>query len=287
MIRTATLAITSVALAVLVSAAPAAAQVFFNMDFSAGASPSAGWPEAVPTSSTHARSRITGAGPQGEDVYELRQMPTGSSVRDFGGQYYWGWNGYIEPVDPPQGARRFYRWRMRFSPDTNFRAVDSSGARLGVTNKILMVGDTCGRNRCRIIVTIRRNGDANEGLFDMAIDGGETPTPRVVIRTGQWVDIQIEADSSTTTSSADGAFKVWINNNDYSRPSAQITGIQLNPVNWRYVFLGAYNNFGLAPDGVHTFRLAAFQASTTFDAAWSRASTLPGQPNNLRIIPPQ
>ncbi|WP_291982187.1 hypothetical protein [Luteitalea sp.] len=266
---------------------PVSAQVFFNTDYSAAAAPAAGWPNgAVPTTATHDRVRVAEAGPQGEDVYELNQRHTGSAASGFGGEFYWGWNGNIEPSDPPQGARRFYRWRMRFSPQTNFRGLQwQDGSPTTLTNKILMVGDGCGRNNCRVIVSYRGTGGQTASLT-VAIDGGASPTPGVILPVGQWLDVQVEADSATTTSSRDGAFKLWINSNDYARPTAQITGIQLNPVNWRYVFFGAYNNNGLASNGVHSFRQAGFQASTTFDANWSRAATLPSTPNNLRIIPP-
>lgn len=288
MIRTATLAITSVAFSVLLSAAPASGQVFFNMDYSAGAAPVAGWGGAVPTSATHTRTRIPGGGPQGDDVYELTQLYTGSAVQGYGGEFYWGWNGNIEAQNPAQGARRFYRWRLRFSPTTNFRGIYLDGSQTTLTNKILMVGDGCGRNTCRVIVSYRGGDNGRQASFlRVALDGGEVPADTPPLNVGEWIDIQIELDSSSSTSSSDGAFKIWINNNDYSRPTAQRTGIQLNPVNWRYVSLGAYENNGLQSGGVHSFRIAGFQAATSFDSAWSRASTLPGTPNNLRIIPPQ
>lgn len=287
MIRKISVAVTVLS-ASLSWATPLSAQVFFNMDYSAGTVPTAGWPNgAVPTAATHDRARVAGAGPQGEDVYELSQRHTGSAAPGYGGEYYWGWNGSIEASDPPQGARRFYRWRMRFSPATNFRGVYSQdGSPTPLGNKLLMVGDGCGRNSCRVIVGYRGEGTTNTATMNVVIDGGTSPTPSVPIRVGEWLDIQVEADSSATTSSGDGAFKLWINNNDYARPTAQITGIQLNPLNWRYVFLGSYQNHGLRSDGVHAFRQTGFQAATTFDSNWSRASTLPGTPTNLRIIPP-
>lgn len=282
-------AITATVLACSLAAAqPAFAQVFFSMDYSLGAAPGGGWPGTVPTAATHNRSRVTGGGPQGEDAYELIQLYTGSSAPGWGGEYYWGWNGNLESQDPPQGARRYYRWRMRFSPTTNFRGVYSNdGTPTTLGNKILMIGDGCGRNRCRVIVSYRGATNGTQAEFlRIALDGGEDPADTPPVNVGAWIDVQIEIDSSTTTSSGDGAYKIWINNNDYSRPTAQRTGIQLNPVRWRYVFLGAYNNNGLQSDGVHAVRQTGFQASTGFDPTWSVNSRTPSAPTNLRIVSP-
>jgi hypothetical protein len=286
MIRTRSIGLTLFMTIVLSS--PAFAQVFFRMDYTVGAAPNGGWPEVATSGTTHTRSRVAGGGPQGEDTYELTQLYTGSRVTGWGGEYYWGWKGTLESQDPSQGSRRFYRWRMRFSPTTNFKGVYSTdGGATTLTNKILMIGDGCGRNRCRVIVSYRGADNQRQIQFlRIQLDGGEDNADTPPINVGEWVNVQIEVDSSTSTSSADGAYKIWINNNDYSRPTAQRTNIQLNPVLWRYVFLGAYNNNGLQPDGVHSWRQTGFEAATTFDAAWHRGGTMPSAPANLRIIRP-
>jgi hypothetical protein len=248
MIRTRSIGLTLFMTIVLSS--PAFAQVFFRMDYTVGAAPNGGWPEVATSGTTHTRSRVAGGGPQGEDTYELTQLYTGSRVTGWGGEYYWGWKGTLESQD-------------------------------------LMIGDGCGRNRCRVIVSYRGADNQRQIQFlRIQLDGGEDNADTPPINVGEWVNVQIEVDSSTSTSSADGAYKIWINNNDYSRPTAQRTNIQLNPVLWRYVFLGAYNNNGLQPDGVHSWRQTGFEAATTFDAAWHRGGTMPSAPANLRIIRP-
>jgi len=265
----------------------ASAQVFFQMDYSVGSVPSGGWPGTVPTGPTHNRARVAAGGPQGEDVYEMTQLFTGSSTRYWGGEYDWGWNGDLEASDPPQGSRRFYRWRMRFSPQTNFRGVYSTdGSPTTLTNKILILGDGCG-SRCRVILSYRGAENGTQArYFRVALDGGEDPADTPAVNVGQWVDVQLEVDSSTSSSSNDGGYKIWINNNDYSRPTAQRMGIVLNPTRWRYVFFGAYNNNGLQSGGVHAYRHTGFEASTAFNASWHRNSTMPTAPNNVRIIRP-
>jgi len=258
-------------------ATTAQAQTIFRMDDSG--TPNAGWPGgAVPTTATHDRVPLPTGGPTGGPAWEFRQRYA-PQVEGYGGEFYWGWNGNIESSDPPQGARRYYRWRLYFDPATNWRGLYwQDGRPITITNKILMVGDGCGRNRCRIIVSYRGIPDGSAAEIRVALDGGDSPTPNVLLRKGQWLDIQIEADSSTTTSSADGAFKLWLNSDTYAAPTAQITGIQLNPTNWRYVFFGAYNNNGLAADGAQTFRVAGFEAAASFDATFHGGGAPPPPP---------
>ena len=250
----------------------AAAQVIFRMDDRGDAAPAAGWPGgAVATGATHDRVHVAGGGPRGGDAWEFRQQ-FAPQAEGYGGEFYWGWNGNVEASDPPPGARRFYRWRMRFDPASNWRGVYwQDGRPITITNKILMVGDGCGRNRCRVVVSYRGRDDGSAADIRVAIDGGESPTQDVRLKKGEWLDLQIEAASSTTPSSRDGAFKLWVNANDYARPTASAAGIQLNPLGWRYVFFGAYNNNGLAKGGAQTFRVAGFEVADSFDPAWHDA----------------
>jgi hypothetical protein len=272
------------------TAAPAFAQILFNMDYSAGAYPNAGWTSSRSENERWRRARIAGGGPSGQDAMELTQLYAGSSS-SWGGQFYWGWMGDVESQDPPQGARRYYRWRMRFSPNTNLRALNwNDGSRTGIENKLLIVGDTCGSS-CRFILTYEGDITNNRvGAFRLQLDGGAFRVGTPPQAFGQWLNIQIELDSSTTTGSGDGGYKIWINNNNYGSPTAQISGFQLNPRNWRYVGFGYYNNHGLASDGVHIWRHSDFQVATTFDSNWgsggSGSTTVPPpqQPTNVRVL---
>lgn len=258
-------------------------QTILRMDYSSTAADRGGWPGLMGTNGgTFVRTRIPGVGPFGEDVYELAQRYA-PNLRDYGGQYYWGWNGVIEPGPLPQGSRRYYRLWLRFSPGTNFRGLELDGTyTTGMINKLMIIGDGCGRP-CRVIFWYR--GDAGRPRFALSIDGGDNYVAAPLQTVGQWMSLQLELTSSTTTTSADGSYKLWINNNDYANPTAVKTGFQLNPWNWEYVMLGAYENDGLAADGEHTYQQTGFVASTAFDATFYRPlvpTTTPTRPLNIR-----
>jgi len=271
-----------VVLAGTMAAPCASGQTFFSMDYSSAASPNGGW-YAKELESKYARTRVAGAGPTGQDVYELVQRYA-PGTSDYGGQFSWGWDGNVERADPAQGSKRYYRWRMRFSPETNFRGINwTDGSPSGMQNKLLIVGNTCG-SRCRFILSYQAEPDRGQVRnFRIQLDGGADLADTGSFPIGEWLNIQVELDSSTTSSTSDGGYKIWINNDNYGAPTAQRTGITLNPTNWKYVILGGFMNDGLRSDGVHTFRQTDFQASTSFDAGWNTGENTisPRPPTNV------
>lgn len=120
------------------------------------------------------------------------------------------------------------------------------------------------------------------------LDGGVDPCDVANIPTGQWLNIQVELDSSSTVTAADGGYKIWVNNNNYNSPSAQYLNIVLSTLNWKYVFFGAYNNNGLAENGIHSFQQTDFEVSSEYDPNWNISSgpapARPLSPSNLRIV---
>jgi hypothetical protein len=214
-------------------------------------------------------------------------------MNDHGGQFNWGWRGDVEANDPSQGSRRYYRWRMWFSPTTNFRGIGwGSGDPDGLQNKLLIIGDTCG-SRCRFILTYQAERDRGRiENFRLQLDGGVDLVDTGAYPVGQWLDIQIELASGSTSSTANGGYKIWVNNNNYNAPTAQRGNMVLRPVNWKYVFIGGFMNDGLdANGGVHTYRQADFQVASTFDANWSGSGGGGGgggtsitAPRNVRIV---
>ena len=249
--------------------APIPQRILFSMDYSAAAYPECGWRLAERTASW-ASGHVPGGGPAGQDAIEMRQLVNLEAL-DWGGQYDWGWQGDIEPQDPPPGAVRYYRWRMRFSPESNFRGLSGDGRHSNITNKVLIVGQGCQTGPCRVVVSYRANGDFGHiGYFRVQIDGGVDLIETGSYKRGEWLDVQVEMRSSSTADTPDGGYKIWINSRAYRSPTAQRSGIILHSENWKYVWFGAYNNEGLAADGVHTWRHADFQVAETLDNTWSR-----------------
>lgn len=250
------------------SASTAFGQVFFSMNYSSSAYPNAGW-TAWPTNASWSRTLLTGAGPSGQNVAELRQLPNPGGG-DFGGQFNWGWSGNIEASDPPAGAKRYYRWRMYFTPESNFQGLAWGDGNAGdITNKLLLVGQGCSAEPCRVILTYRTDrANQRVGYFRLQIDGGAQLVDTGAYPKGQWLNVQVEL-----TAGSAGGYKIWINNNNYASPTAQKTGIQLNSQNWKYVWFGGFNNDGLQSGGIHTYRQTDFQAATTFDSNWNGGGT--------------
>lgn len=276
------LASTAAVLAIGAVLSPASAQVLFSMDYTAATEPNGGW-SAKELKPQYSRSRVPGVGPSGEDAYELVQRYS-PNTEGHGGQFTWGWDGTIEPSDPPQGSRRYYRWRMRFSPDTNFRGINwDDGSGSGMQNKLLIVGNTCG-SRCRFILSYQADRNSAEVRnFRIQLDGGADLADTGSYPVGQWLNIQVELQSSSSPSTSNGGYKIWINSDNYSNPSAQRVGITLNPTIWRYVMLGAFMNDGLDSGGVHSFRQTSFEAATSFDNSWNTQQVPPDPPTDVRI----
>ena len=235
---------------------------FFQMDYSSGEDPDAGWTLgafAPGGQATFSRTRVATGGPSGQACYELTQEANG-------GEYYWGWRGDVEAQAPTAGDTRFYRWRIKWSADTNFEGLDGVGDPRMITNKILILGDSCGSS-CRVILNY--NGRLNQqAFFRIQIDGGDHYVDTGDVNVGVWLDVQAQVTTATTGSSANATYKIWVNNNVFASPDAVNSGFQLNPTLHHYVIFGGYNNDELAPGGVHSFRVTDFEVSETFDSAW-------------------
>ncbi len=242
---------------------PPTENVLFDGECTSGNQPGCNWPDPQPTDARWTRTFLPTGGPTGGGAMELRQVYC-AECGDYGGQFNWGWRGNVEASDPPQGSRRYYRFRMYVDPATNHRGRDWDGGGVtGPQNKLLIIGQGCG-SRCRVIFTTETTaGSSSIRNFRIQIDGGADLVDSGSYRAGQWLNIQIELHAANN-----GGYKVWINNQNFNRPTMQRTGIVLNSSNWRYVWLGAFMNDGLARDGVNVFRLADFQVSGSFNPNW-------------------
>jgi hypothetical protein len=78
--------------------------------------------------------------------------------------------------------------------------------------------------------------------------------------------VQLEVTPSTSTSTTDGGWRLWVN----GVQRLVRTGIRLDPVNHNYFGYSAYNNNALVAGGVHEFDTAFFEVATAYDATWGQ-----------------
>lgn len=240
--------------------------IVFDMNYSAGAVPTAGWADVADIDgnegSRFTQARAAGAGPSGQDAYLMTQLALGSpnAGNAFGGQFNWGWRGDIEPTVPGSGVSRFYRWRMKFSSDTNFHGLDwESGAQTGQQNKVLLVafeGD-------RFIMTTRATRN-NGFVFTMGLGGGAEEVESGSYSVNQWLDLQVELRAGT----GNGLYRCWVNTNTQGSPTFENTGLTMGETDWNAAWFGGFMNDGLDSDGIYQWHHADFEVGTAFHAAW-------------------
>jgi hypothetical protein len=200
--------------------------------------------------------RVSMGGPGGRDAIDLLQTPLPNGPY---GQYGWGHRHQIPGFTGDMS--RFFRWRMRMDPSNNYRALNWSppGEPAHSSDKLVAMGESAGR----YITNIEAEVDGNWRLVSN-VDGGGDQCETALLDNGTWYSVQIEYryGSSATV-------KIWIDSDDYTSPSAQTQATNRPaPENAGNFSFGAFNNVGLAADGVFAFRHADFRVATTFDSSW-------------------
>ncbi len=283
-----------VASVLCILAGTASAQVLFRADFNDALFPLYGFNSAMDVTERWQRRPLAGQGPDGTDAAELQQLYVASLQNAgsfYGGEFGWGWDvGNLPPV--AQGGTRFWRFRIRWSRDTNWRGKSSSnGEPLPYMHtKLLIASNGCGTD-CRVIIETEPRHSPTDGTikFYLALDGGQGQVQTPYFPAYQWLNVQIEADSSSTDSTADGRLKIWINNNNYASPTAVTSNMVIDSNGWDHVRLGAYNNQAIQPDGVNKIQYSAFEIASAFDSTWHRQTSsstpvAPAAPTGLHIV---
>lgn len=267
----ATLSTNTVTFPVLAAAPPPQQATIFAMNYSAAAAPLGGWATNADIDGNAGRrftiAHAPGAGPSGQDAYLMTQL-SATSLSSCGGQYNWGWRGDVEPTNPPRGEPRYYRWRMKFSPETNFRGAAWGGScgLTGQQNKILLVSFNGGR----FIMTTRAS--ANNGfIYTLGIGGGANEIESPSYPVGVWKDVQVELRSG----SGNGGYKLWVDNNDQNNPTVQIGGLTIGENDWNKAWFGGFMNDGMQTTGVYQWWHTDLQVGRTFDPAWHGGSSPP------------
>jgi hypothetical protein len=206
----------------------------------------------------------------GTPAYQLRQLP--GNPGDDSGQHYWGHAGVVIPA-PRFGETRFVRFRVFYDGKNNFRGRDGGHA----TNKMLIMNQGCSGRNCRVILNTEQYADwaePEERLrihYKLGTDGGAAQIVSPYQDRGVWHHIQLMLRYSSAHDVADGATRMWINNNDFNRPTVENTrvlNIGTGATPNGYTEIGAFNNAPLDRTGSHTWRHCGFEVGTSFDPKW-------------------
>lgn len=258
----------ALALAGLLLAAPAQAQVVFDMNYTAGADPLAGWDEARTPDSNWSRTRVAGGGPSSQDIYRLSLTYNGATN---GGQHNWGWRGN-DSCTISGGSSCYYRWRYRFTSATTYQCRDwetgSDGA--NCINKFLLVNnDGCTGGACRFILTVESDRTAGNYQWCLQKDGGDDRACTGFYQETTWLDVQVQLLFSSALNAADGGYRIWVDTNTQGSPTQAVTGVILNttddPTQTR---LGGFMNHGVENGDTYAFELADFEIGSSFDNTW-------------------
>lgn len=240
---------------------------FFEMDYSPDATEKAGWFAAMPEDAgQYTRTLIPRCTPEGESCYEIVQLPG----RDADGDFYWGWSDRFALEIPKYSEVRYFRWRLWYSPDTDFAGLEQGeSVPAPIRNKLLILGDGSSVPDSRFI--LQTDGDPRQGVtFVLQKDGGvdAAASPRFR-RMGVWMAMQLRVRYSSAPNIPDGGYDLWIDDDDIRSPTVTRSRIVMNPPDARMMRMGYMNN-ALAKGGVHTFRISDFEVGPAYADRWSR-----------------
>jgi len=233
--------------------------ILAKLDCSPADFPNCGWGAVGLGGGDYTSLLQPGQGPHGADAVQFTQMR--GPLR----QYYMGWATPSQGPEPP-GTIRYIRVRIWIPGN----AGSLNGYHGGWESKFIILGD--GSNELgRVICNLRDNGQTIDTMSiecQRNIDGGDHSTGLLPLTLGTWHDIQIEARSGSAASVA-----VWIDNNDYNRPTGRTTGrFALETTNWRFLGVGFYVNVPRpSSQDLVALRVADdIELGSGFDPAWHR-----------------
>jgi hypothetical protein len=238
---------------------PSRGSVLAKLDCNSGNFPACGWGDWGTGQGSYTSTLLERQGPDGTDAVQFMQLAGPPR------QYYMGW-GTPGSGDEPSGTMRFMRVRV-WIPGP---AGQLNGYHGGWEAKFMILGD--GSNALgRVICNLRDNGRTPDTMSiecQRNIDGGDHSTGLLPLTLGTWHDIQVEARSGSSASIA-----VWIDNNDYARPTGRTTGaFSLDTTNWRFLGVGFYVNMPRAQSqDLVALRVADdVELGSGFDPTWHR-----------------
>jgi hypothetical protein len=265
----------------------------WRMNITAGAAPHFGWGIFDPSNREGIQWRtsfVAGGGPGGRDAAQVQMIPLASG--GFGANI---WEG-AGSARPSQGGVRYIRYYIYYSNVTHLRRAQD-GDFWGVKTVLINANPDTER-----AIETSAPHTAAENLqirFGKNINGPPDETiGDPLLRVG-WNAVQLGIFTSSTTTSRNGGYRVWLNNDQYSSPSASSsfttshTASALGDLSLLAAMEPLRNSTTL------TIRFAAFEYDDEFDAGWSArmgsgdgggggggttVPTAPAAPLNLRLI---
>lgn len=265
-------------------ATPAMAQMtpMLKLNCTSANFPNCGWGAWGVGQGNYTSTYLAGQGPQGQDAVRFTISAGGPR------QFYMGWSataaGSVEA-----NAVRYYRFRI-FPPGPTGQ---TRGYVQGLESKFIIHADGAD-NGSRVICGLRDNGMTSDTIaFECMrnVDGQEHGTVKQAMTLGVWHNIQVEARSGSN-----GIIRVWIDNNNYSTPTAtsqhaQGSTFSLGTMNWNVFGMGFYQGVTTTLSSpVVAFMLADdAEFDNEFDPNWNAGgtpggATPPATPTGVRLI---
>jgi polysaccharide lyase-like protein len=198
-------------------------------------------------------------------------------VREGARQFNLGWFGN-SGREWQAGDIVYVRFRIRFDDDWRW---DGEGS---MQNKLMEMG-LGGNGASRFILHNEKPHSTTPcGLPDSVNDGTiggfslkkgitEECTPPVMVTFGEWYHMQIAVRASSAGGN-NGFFKVWVNNNDESNPSAQRLNTSVTADLWDgFAFGGFFTDAAYYRDQGWVFD--DFEIATNFDPDWASGQSAP------------
>lgn len=241
----------------------------FRADFDAGASPLFGFTTLRDgfLDSAWRLTHLPAGGPRGAPAVDITMLGVTDPPEN-----YVGWFRDLAGIDVPQGATRYLRMRIRLVSPIQYRSVGNAGS---WSTKLVILGDG-GESSQRVMWNLRSGPSVSEPVFviEKNIDGGATRITTQPLPVDTWIAAQLELRSSTTPSSGDARFRLYLgpDNANPATPTYESGSFSISTADWDAILgLGYYCDY-MRPGGNVRFQISAFEYDDEFDPTWGNGT---------------
>lgn len=219
-----------------------------------------GW-TSLTTNSNVTITLETGVGPGGGNAIQFsHNVNNGAS-----GQYNYGFDKVVEAGGISAGASRFWRLKMKFIGTQNWGSFTNKFIADGTDD-----GDPSGVGG-RWILYLREGtpvfGETGNALYAMKNIGLDGPR-KASIPADAGFAYQIEVKTNNPVGTANGYMKMWFNNDNYSSPTSEVTGMDLSSYLRGGANLGFYGDSILQAGNRVVYQIGGYEYDDAFDATW-------------------